>query len=223
MVKNTFSIPIIVCLVIFGGLGSAGAQTFDIASGGQPTITGSLNGSVTGSSDNLDDLVVTVNFGEVSPINASNIIKVIVPIAIRSTQPYKVTAQVTGGVTANPQALQRTDIGFGVNNLRPLGGHAAECNNSSHIFYSPFSNDPSSTVLLNPAGRATYTSSLGNLTSPATILSGPRLSGNSSPNRQPQKGYAFDAILVLTPQFFAAGANSGTITFTISAGPNVPC
>ena len=223
MVKNTFSIPIIVFLVIFGGLGIAGAQTFDIASGGQPTITGSLNGSVTGSSNNLDDLVVTVDFGEVSPVNPSSIIKVIVPIAIRSTEPYMVTAQVTGAVNANPQAVQRTDIGFGVNNLRPLGSQAAECDSSSHIFYSPFNNDPASMITLNPAGRVTYASSLGNLASAATILSGPRLSNNSSPNRQSHKGYAFDAILVVTPHFFASGSSSGTITFTISAGPNVPC
>ena len=43
------------------------AQALDISSGGQPTITGAVNGTVTGSASVLNDLVVTVNFGEVSP------------------------------------------------------------------------------------------------------------------------------------------------------------
>jgi hypothetical protein len=33
----------------------------------------------------------------------------------------------------------------------------------------------------------------------------------------------FDARFAITPQFFAAGASSATLTFTISAGPNVSC
>jgi hypothetical protein len=43
---------------------SSYAQALDISSGGQPTIMGSVNGSVTGSASVLNDLVVTVNFGE---------------------------------------------------------------------------------------------------------------------------------------------------------------
>ena len=43
------------------------AQALDISSGGQPTITGAVNGSITGSASVLNDLVVTINFGEVSP------------------------------------------------------------------------------------------------------------------------------------------------------------
>ncbi len=223
MNKSTIRIPIFFLLVFIGGLGIAGAQTFDIASGGQPTITGAPTGSVTGSSSTLDDLVVTVNFGELSPMNASSVVKVVVPIAIRSTQPYRVTAQVSGLVNANPQSLQPSDIGFGVNNFRPLGNQAANCINSSHIFYSPFHNDPASNITINAAGRAAYPSALSNIVLSTTLLTGPRLSNNSSPNRQENKGYAFDAILAVTPQFFAAGSSSGTITFTISAGPNVPC
>ncbi len=175
-----------------------------------------------GSSSVLNDLVVTINFGEISPANINNIVKVVVPIAVRSNQQYQVQASVTGGTNANPQALQRTDIGFGVNNFRSLGSNARVCTNSPHIFYTPFNNDPAVNVTINASGRATYPSTLNNAVSAPTILSGPRLS-NGNNQRQTNDGYAFDAIFVITPQFYATGTTSATVTFTISAGPNAPC
>jgi hypothetical protein len=61
------------------------------------------------------------------------------------------------------------------------------------------------------------------LSASTVILSGPQLSKNNSSNRQQSDGYVFDAILTLTPQFFAAGVSSATLIFSISPGPNVPC
>lgn len=208
--------------ITLASLGNIFAQALDISSGGAPTITGSSGGSVMGSSSVLNDLVVTINFGEISPANINNIVKVVVPIAVRSNQQYQVQASVTGGTNANPQALQRTDIGFGVNNFRSLGSNARVCTNSPHIFYTPFNNDPAVNVTINASGRATYPSTLNNAVSAPTILSGPRLS-NGNNQRQTNDGYAFDAIFVITPQFYATGTTSATVTFTISAGPNAPC
>ncbi len=222
MRKITFTIPLLFCLLFIGGLGNAFAQALDISSGGAPTITGSLGGSVTGSSSVLNDLVVTINFGEISPKNTNSIVKVVVPVAVRSNQQYKVQATVTGSTNANAQALQRTDIGFGVNNFRAMGSNSRVCTNSSHIFSSPFSNDPASNVSINAAGRATYPSTLNNAVSATTILSGPRLS-NGNNTRQTDDGYIFDAIFAITPQFYAAGVTSATLTLTISAGPAAPC
>src|SRR5437870_294563 len=102
--------PLILFLLLFvGGRGDLFAQNFDISSGGAPTITGTLGGSVTGSSSLLNDLVVTINFGEVSPKNTNGIVKVIVPIAIRSKKEYQVTVSAAGATNANPQAIQRSD------------------------------------------------------------------------------------------------------------------
>jgi len=112
------------------------AQALDISSGGLPTITGSLNGSVIGSADVRNDLVVTINFGEVSPLNTNSIVKVVVPIAIRSNQPYQVAVSMSGLSNANPQALQSSDVGFGVQNLRLLGGAGKTCTQSTHIIAS---------------------------------------------------------------------------------------
>ena len=202
---------------------SISAQALDISSGGQPTITGTLNGSVTGSASVLNDLVVTIDFGEVSPLNTNPIVKVIVPIALRSNQPYQVSVSFSGLTNANSQALQSTDVGFGIQNIRRLGGAGQICNQSTHIIRSPFDNDPAITATIGGNGRVTYPSSLGSLSGSAIILSGPELSKNNSSKRQQSDGYIFDAIFTITPQFFVAGVSTATLIFSISPGPNVPC
>ena len=202
---------------------SISAQAIDISSGGQPTITGSLNGSVTGSASVLDNLVVTINFGEVSPMNTNAIVKVIVPIALRSNQPYQVSVSFSGLTNANAQAVQASDVGFGIQNLRKLGGAGQDCNQSTHIIRSPFDNDPAVTATVGSNGRVSYVSSLANLSASTVVLSGPELSKNNSSKRQQSDGWIFDAVITLTPQFFVAGVSSTTLIFTISPGPNVPC
>jgi len=202
---------------------SSAAQALDISIGGQPTITGTLNGSVTGSASVLDNLIVTVDFGEVSPLNTNPIVKVIVPIALRSNQPYQVSVSFSGLTNANAQALQSTDVGFGIQNIRRLGGAGQICAQSTHIIRSPFDNDPAITATVGSNGRVSYPSSLGSLSGSTIILSGPELSKNNSSKRQQSDGYIFDAIFTITPQFFVAGVSTATLIFTISPGPNVPC
>ena len=199
------------------------AQALDISSGGQPTITGTVGGSVTGSALVTNDLVVTINFGEVSPLNTNSIVKVTVPIALRSNQPYQVAVSMSGLNNANAQAVQAADVGFGLQNLRQLGGAGQVCNQSTHIIRTPFNNAPALTATIAANGRVSYQSSLGSLSGSTVILSGPELSKNNSSKRQQSDGWVFDAIFTLTPQFFASGVSSATLIFTISAGPNVPC
>ena len=217
----TYSLFTVVILVAFAQ--TASAQALDISSGGLPTITGAVNGSVTGNASVLGDLVVTINFGEVSPLNTNSIVKVIVPIALRSNQPYQVAVSTTGLTNANAQALQASDVGLGLQNVRVLGGAGKVCTQSTHNIRSPFNNDPATAATVGSNGRVSYPSSLGSLPGSTVILSGPELSKNNSINRQQSDGYVFDAIVVVTPQFFATGVSSATLTFSISAGPNVPC
>jgi hypothetical protein len=218
-----FTISIFLCIAL-GLPGEAFAiKDFDISSGGQPTITGALNGSVTGTSSVTQDLVVTINFGEVSPANPNSAVKVVVPIAIRSDAAYKVTVSMTGSTSANPQAIQFSDIGFGVGNLRIMGDRSQICTNSPHIFATLFNNDPLTTAIINSNGRVAYQSTLNNISGSTLILSGPTLTNFNGNNRRTDDGWIFDAVLVITPQFYAAGTKSATLTFTISAGTNVPC
>lgn len=220
----------LIILAIFCGViltvsaDQASAQYFDISSGGAPTITGALGGSITGSSSVLNNLVVNVNFGEISPANPNALIKVTVPIAIRSDRPYDITISVTGIASASPQGIQATDVGFGVINMRSMGSQSQVCTNSNHIIYSPFGNDPAVTKSIAANGRVAYPSTLANVLAQDVILSGPRLTRPSNTVRETNDGYIFDAIFVITPQFFApTGTSSATLTFTISTGPNVPC
>lgn len=214
------------CLSVLFVLTCAGAvcgQALDISSGGPPTITGTLNGSVSGSGSVLDNLVVNINFGEVSPLNTNSVVKVTVPIALRSNQPYQVAVSMSGLFNGNVQALQPSDVGFGIQNLRLLGGAGKICNQSAHIITPTFNNDPTLFSTINGSGRVSYQSSLASLSGSTVILTGPELSKNNSSKRQNSDGYEFDAIFALTPQFFAPGVSSATLIFTISPGPNVPC
>ena len=210
-------------VLIFLVAQTVSAQALDISSGGLPTITGAVNGSVTGNANVTGDLVVTVNFGEVSPLNTNSVVKVIVPIALRSNQPYQVAVSFSGLTNANSQALQASDVGFGLQNLRLLGGAGQICNQSTHIISSPFNNDPANAATIGSNGRVSYPSSLSSVSGSTVILSGPELSKNNSSKRQQSDGWIFDAVFALTPQFFAAGVSSATLIFTISPGPNVPC
>ena len=199
------------------------AQALDISSGGQPTITGAVNGSVTGSASVLNDLVVTVNFGEVSPLNPNAAVKVVVPIALRSNQPYQVSVSLSGFTNNASEGLQPSDVGLGIQNLRLLGGAGKICNKSTHIIRSPFDNDPATAATVGTNGRVVYPSSFATLSGATVILSGPELSKNNRSKRQQSDGWVFDAVLTITPQFFSAGVSSATLTFSIAPGPNVPC
>ena len=213
---------ILFIVLSLGSLGGLHAQALDISSGGAPTITGAIGGSVTGSSSVLNNLVVTINFGEIGPANTNTRVKVTVPIAVRSNGPYQVTVTYSGTTNGNAQALQKSDIGFGMNNWHAMGSNSRVCVNSPHTIRSPFNNDPASNVTISAAGRAQYTSSLSNITTSTIVLSGPRLSNGGS-SRATDDGYIFDAIFVVTPQFYATGTTSATLTFTISTGPTAPC
>ena len=218
-----FTYSFLIALIFLAAAQTTSAQALDISSGGLPTITGTVGGSVTGSSNVQNDLVVTINFGEVSPLNTNSVVKVVVPIALRSNQPYQVAVSMSGLTNANSEALQASDVGFGLQNLRLLGGAGQTCTQSTHVISSPFNNDPSTTATVGANGRVSYQSSLGSLSGSTVILSGPVLSKNNSSKRQQSDGWVFDAVFALTPQFFASGVSSATLIFTISPGPNVPC
>jgi hypothetical protein len=218
-----FIYSVIAALLLLAFAQTTPAQALDISSGGQPTITGAVNGSVTGSISVTNDLVVTIDFGEVSPLNTNSIVKVTVPIALRSNQPYQVSVSATGVNNANPQALQSSDIGFGLQNPRLLGGAGKICTQSTHIVQSPFNNDPATSATVGTSGRVTYPSSLANLSASTLLLTGPILSKNNSSKRQQSDGWVFDAIFTITPQYFVAGSASATLVFSIAPGPNVPC
>lgn len=222
MILRSFQIAIF-CLITLN-FGAAGrAQNFDLSSGGQPTITGAVGGSVSGSSDTAQSLTVNINFGELSPSNPNQIVKVIVPIFIRSTLPYQITVAANGTVNPDPRAVQAADAGFGLTNFRSSGNKAQICGTGSHAFVNPFGNDPQTTAAPLPNGRIGYQSSLNNLLTTPIVLRGPQLTQGNGRIKRTDDGYIFNAIFAVTPQFFAPGTGTTTITFNIAAGAASPC
>jgi len=211
------------CCLVFSAIHPALAAKFDLGSDGLPTISGNVGGSVTGNSTLLSGLTVTVNFGELSPSNTNQIIKVVIPIAMRADSAYQMAVTRSGSVSADTNSVQFSDIGFGIQNLRSYGDTPTTCGVNS-ILHTPFNNDPSTTLTINGStGRAQYSSSLANIGTSTVVLNGPQLSTNFGGSGQ-NDGWAFDAILAIKPQFYTPGVFSGiTLTFVISAGSAFAC
>ena len=226
--RRLLRIILVVCLLVSGSLKpmlrnvAAVPTKFDIGSGGMPTMSGNLGGSVTANTSLLSDLVVTIDFGELSPLNQSGQVKVVVPIAIRSTAPYQVTVSVSpsGALSGDTNAVQLSDIGFGVRNLRSLGAHSTTCGGNSTIV-NPFNNDPAQSAAINGStARATYPSTVNTVGASSVVLFGPTLSiftNVADFRRDLDNGWVFDAILTIAPQYYSSGS-FGPIVLTFSIG-----
>src|SRR5215471_10177721 len=82
-----------------GSVGNA-AQ---LSSGGSPTVTGTATGTAASTQSALNSaLTATLNLGDVSPNNANAVVKVVMPIQIRSNQTFKLNVQRTAGPSALP-------------------------------------------------------------------------------------------------------------------------
>lgn len=231
-------IILVTCLLVFGNLkptlrtASAVPNKWDIGSGGMPTMSGNLGGSVTANASLLSDFVVTINFGELSPANKNGlgsvpVVKVVVPVAVRSTAPYQVTVSVSpsGSLSGDANAVQLSDIGFGIRNLRSLGAHSTTCGGNSTIV-NPFNNDPGQSATINSAtARATYPSTVSTLGSSSVVLFGPALSiFTNVPDfkRDLDNGWVFDAIFTIAPGYYSSGS-FGPVVLTFSIGPATSC
>ena len=226
--RRLLRIILVVCLLVSGSLKpmlrnvAAVPTKFDIGSGGMATMSGNLGGSVTANASLLSDLVVTIDFGELSPLNQSGQVKVVVPVAIRSTAPYQVTVSVSpsGALSGDANAVQLSDIGFGVRNLRSLGAHSTTCGGNSTIV-NPFNNDPAQSATINGStARATYPSTVSTLGASSTVLFGPTLSiftNVADFRRDLDNGWVFDAIFTIAPQYYSSGS-FGPIVLTFNIG-----
>lgn len=222
---NTYRILVFFGIVSLACLGNVVAQTFDISSGGLPTMTGSVGGSVTGSSSTVTNLNVTINWGEISPSNTNGRVVVTVPVAIRSISPYQINVVTAGGTNVNPQGLQRTDIGFGLNRtFTSMGANSETGCSSADVFNAAITADPTVGVTLNAAGRTTYVSSLNNVSASTVVLNGPRLSKlGVGAGRRTDNGWIIKFVFCVTPQFYATGITTSTVTISISSGPTLAC
>lgn len=202
----------------------AQAQNFQVRSDELPTITGALNGSVLVQGGTGQALQVTVNFGDVSPLNRNAIVRVMIPVLLRSESSYQLTASVpTSTMGGDPDGVRLGDIGLGLINVRRFA-NGRVCP-QPHQVVPPFQTDPAQTVI--KTGRATYPATAATVQFPVVVMSGPRLStrnvnpGGGAPFLS--DGWAVDLILTIVPQFFVPGTSSLTLLLSLSSGPNLPC
>jgi hypothetical protein len=174
---------------------------------GEPILSGSLGGWVKKNNSSSTALSMMVNFGELSPINRSRIIKITVPVTVHGNPPYEVSVSAT--LKGDPFVLKLSDIGFGMQNLRQVGSKAA----ARPTINSRFDNDPSISVKRNR--RASYTSSLADIGASTVILKAPKLGENKD-----EIGWTFDAMLTVVPQFYPPGQFSITVSFVTLTTPN---
>lgn len=207
--------------LLAGAAPGAGPNTsFDIAAGGVPTLTGAVNGFVAGSTTAVGDLAVHITFGELSPANRSRLVTAVVPVSLRSRFAYQVTATVVAPAPTDPDAVQLSDVGFGIQNFRALGGGATSCGAAS-LIHPPFNHNPAESITI--AGRARYPATLASIPPSGVLLSGPKLSYGAINPRTSDNGYVADFVFVIAPQFYSAGRFSITINLSIGAGPSIAC
>lgn len=217
---------IIRALATLAALASAAALAqgklpiFDIGTGGNATIAGTLNGSVVVNPSQLA-LQVTVDFGEISPINRNSMVRVSVPVTVRSEAAYQLVAQVaSSGMSASPDGMQLSDIGIGILNVRPLS-RGRTCTTPQTV-YPPFNADPALTAQQTP--RVAYAGNLSLLANARMVMTGPVLSSRPIALNNPgPNGWSFDLVLTVAPQFFVPGSSTATLVLTISQGPDTPC
>src|SRR6185369_11891599 len=94
----------------------------EINSGGAVTLTGNSGGGVTTDGVLNSPLAVSINLGELGPVNTNNFVTAQVPLKLRSNAGYvlSMTATVTSsGTTAN--RISAADVGFGLGTITRTG------------------------------------------------------------------------------------------------------
>ena len=186
----------------------------ELNSGGAVTLSGNSGGGITTDGTVNSPLAVVVNFGELNPSNANSFVKLSVPLKMRSNTAYQLS--MSGGVAGAGSTVYRllpTDVGFG------LVPSARPSNLASGTDTNATPGDPIIGGSTNANGRWVFdgsNSTLGDFSTSAVVLSGPRI--NKTVPRNDTSGLTVPTIFAIKPQFYDP-TNSVTITanFTISA------
>jgi len=205
-----------------GSVGNA-AQ---LSSGGSPTVTGTATGTAASTQSAQNSaLTATLNLGDVSPNNANAVVKIVMPIQIRSNQTFKLNVQRTAGPNilaagaGGGSSIAAGDVGFGLVNVRQSGATGALLTAtavSGTTASGSFGNDPS-TATVNADGIPTYATTLNNLSTATTtqVASGPRISNGGGLN-SPNNAILIDVVFAVVPQFFTPVASfQEVLTFSL--------
>jgi hypothetical protein len=223
---GTQAVSIAALLAIAAAVGSAQQTTgsvtmtaavsnyVELNSGGAVTLSGNSGGSVTTDGTVDTPLAVVVNMGELGPANSNSFVKLSVPLKLRSNVSYqlKMSGSVAGaGATAF--SLKATDVGFG------MDPSARPANLASGTDTNDTPGDPTVGGSTDANGRWVFAgsnSTLGDFSSAAEVLSGPRV--NKTVPKANSSGLVVPAIFAIKPQFYDPAASIIiSANFTISA------
>lgn len=190
----------------------------ELHSGGAVTLTGNSGGGVITDGVANSPLAVSINLGELGPVNTNNFVTAQVPLKLRSNAPYvlSMTATVTSsGTTTN--RIQAADVGFGLGTVTRAGTGihltGTDTNATSGDPTLPANGSVNAT-----SGRYEFTgvrSNLGAFTSSTTALNGAFIM-NAVP-RSNTNGLTVPAFFAIKPQFFENGTTTISVTFTVTA------
>lgn len=188
----------------------------DVASGGPATLTGSSGGAITGNTNKGDRLTtLTINFGDVSPLNTSAFVRAAVPLRLRSNVPYTLTVSTSGFTNADPLAMQPSDVGFGIDAAPSRADPGVQP--GADTVTPSMAGDPSLDPDQNPAtSRWDFKpeKSFAYLLSPRVALQGPRIMQAVPPGLN--SGLILSIYFAIKPQFFSTGSFATQVTFTVS-------
>lgn len=188
----------------------------DISSGGPATLTGTLGGTITGNTNKGDRLTgVTINLGDVSPVNTNPVVRAVVPLRLRSNVAYTLTVSTTGFSNADPLAIQAADVGFGIGNIQRTDSGVNVGGSDTPV--AATLGDPSAgsdADTSTPRYDYPTAKSLGYYTTARPVLSGQRIMQVVPASLV--GGLTLDTYFSVKPQFFTPGSFSTTVTYTIT-------
>jgi hypothetical protein len=176
-----------------------------------PQITGAIGGGARGTGISPTAFTDTLSFGELSPINTNPFVR----IARRCTATTgggirEIRLSVPSRTFADPEMLQYSDIGVGIQNVVRTGGGCFG------TIVTAFHNDPSTSYTINPAtGRASYPTSLANIVNPSGVM---------VLRLRPNSVIQFDVVFACVPSYYSPGSTSFVVTVGLwNSSPGNPC
>jgi hypothetical protein len=198
-------------------LSGAVSAFVEIRAGGAASLAGNSGGGITSNKSNGQALTgMAIDLGELGPVNSSGFVTATVPLRLRSNVAYTLAMSTTGFTNADSNAIQPSDVGFGVVSATRDSGGGVNTSGTDTIVAAA-SGDPSAdadATTSNDRWDFATQKSLSYYTTSRTIVSGERIMNASVPGGT--SGLIVNTAFAVKPQFFAPGSFSTTVTFTIT-------
>lgn len=189
----------------------------DLTAGGGATLSGSSGGSVTTNNTSGNPINVVANLGELGPSNTNSLVKLTVPIRVRSNVAYIVNMQATVDSGLATRGVTGSDVGFGVAPDARSGVGVNTGGSDTGIAVEPTDSEGAAD---GTSGRWGWTNAAARLSSYSTassIMNGdyvldPVPTSNTS-------AVTANTFFAIKPQFFQTSNTTINVTYTIVANP----